>query len=85
MSLSEMEAKIVSNMVCINYNHEFSAEAVVNYDFPKAYKLVHHDISLTCKYQGPHSPVKLPPFNKRVLSTINDHRSHVISKVGGAN
>ena len=39
------------------------SEAEVNYDFPKAYKLVQHDISLTCKYQGPHSPVKLLPLN----------------------
>jgi len=31
------------------------SEVAVNYDFPKAYKLVQHDISLTCKYQGPHS------------------------------
>ena len=61
------------------------SEAVVNYDFPKVYKLVQHDISLTCKYQGPHSPVKLLPFSKRVLSTFNDHGSHVIPKVGGAN
>jgi len=52
-----------------------------NYDFPKAYKLVQHDISLTCKYQGPHSPVKLPPFSKCVLSTFNNHGSHVIPKV----
>ena len=43
------------------------SEAVVNYDFPKVYKLVQHDISLTCKYQGPHSPVKLPPYCKRIL------------------
>jgi len=48
------------------------SEAVVNYDFPKVYKLVQHDISLTCKYQGPHSPVKLPPFSKRVLLAITD-------------
>ena len=60
-------------------------EAAVNYDFPKAFKLVQHDISLTCKYQGPHSPVKLPPFSKCILSTFNDHGSHVIPKVGGAN
>jgi len=41
------------------------SEAVVNYDFSKACKLVQHDISLTCKYQGLHSPVELPPFSKR--------------------
>jgi len=34
------------------------SEAVVNYDYSKACKLVQHDISLTCEYQGPHSPVK---------------------------
>ena len=61
------------------------SEAVVNYDYPKACKLVQLDISLTCKYQGPHSPVKLPPFCKRVLSIFNDHGSHVIPKMGGAN
>ena len=61
------------------------SEAVVNYDFPKVYKLVQHDISLTCKYQGPQSPVKLPPFSKRVLSVCNDHGSHVTPKMGGAN
>ena len=61
------------------------SEAAVNYDFPKVYKLVQHDISLTCKYQGPHSLVKLPPFSKRILLTFNDHGSHVIPKVGMAN
>ena len=61
------------------------SEAAVNYDFPKAYKLVQHDISLTCKYQGPHSPVKLPPFNNGVLSIFNDHGSHVTPKMGGTN
>jgi len=60
-------------------------ETVVNYDFPKVYKLVQHDISLTCKYQGPYSPVKLPSFSKRVLLTFSNHGSHVIPKVGGAN
>ena len=48
------------------------SEAAVNYDFPKTYKLVQHDISLTCKYQGPHSPVKLPPFSKRILACRRD-------------
>jgi len=57
----------------------------VNYDFPKACVLVQHAISLTCKYQGPHLPVKLPPFRKRILSTFNNHGSHVIPKVGRAN
>jgi len=48
------------------------SEAEVNYNFPKAYKLVQHDISLTCKYQSPHSLVKLPPFSDascRLLAT----------------
>ena len=47
------------------------SEAEVNYNFPKACKLVQHDISLTCKYQGPDSPAKWPPFSKRILSTFN--------------
>jgi len=61
------------------------SEAVVNYDYSKACKLAQHVISLTCKYQGPHSLVKLPPFSKRVLSIFNDHESHMTPKMCGAN
>ena len=67
----------------LDNNFASISEAAVNYDFPKAYKLVQHDLSLTCKYQGPHSPVKLPPFSKRVLSTFNNLGSHAIPKWAG--
>jgi len=57
------------------------SEAEVNYNFPKAYKLVQHDISLTCKYQSPHSLVKLPPFSKRILSLFVHLHSLMITEV----
>jgi len=77
-------------VILINTHHTDSifasiSEAVVKYGYSKACKLLQHDISLTCEYQGPHSPVKLPPFSKRVLSIFNDHGSHVTPKMGGAN
>jgi len=60
------------------------SEVVVNYDYSKACKLVQHDICLTCKYQGPHSPVRLQPSSKRVLSIFNEVM-HLSSNMGGAN
>jgi len=44
----------------------YISEALLHCYFSKAYNLVQHGIFSICKYQGPHSPVKSPPFNKHI-------------------
>jgi len=42
----------------------YISEALLHCYFFEAYSLVQHGIFSPGNYQGPHSPVKLPPFNK---------------------
>jgi len=57
---------------------DYFSEAVVHYEFLQ----VQHDIS---HMQVSRLPVKLPPFSKCIQSFLNDHGSHTIPKMDGAN
>ena len=68
--------------MCTMLGNIFCVRSATTRNLLKAYNLV-RDMFSICKYQGPHSPVKLPPFNKHIQLFFNIHGSMWFHKMGG--